>query len=342
LAGLRAGEGALIVMGQPMVREINGATTLFVSGMGLYEGRVWGGLVKYDVADARMQVISTGVSNAIDGLVDTAGRVTGVLTYKSDDKKWELHVPQADRMRVAASGHAALDLPTLLGFSIAGDAIMVQSIEGDKSLWKPLQLKDGSWGEPMEPIGEPILERKSGRMIGAIGRASYVFFDSELRARWNVVLSAFPNEQVDLISSSDDFAKILVRVFGPADGYIYALFDWSSRHTYILGKVYGGLVAAAEVKAISYSAGDGLTIPAYLTLPRGKAAASLPLVVLPHGGERAWMLAASVIQSAAASPGPDSLSDRVADVVEVSEALISVITRRLQRLTTSRTASARA
>jgi hypothetical protein len=275
-------------------------------------------------------------------LVDTAGRVTGVLTYKSDDKKWELHVPQADRMRVAASGHAALDLPTLLGFSIAGDAIMVQSIEGDKSLWKPLQLKDGSWGEPMEPIGEPILERKSGRMIGAIGRASYVFFDSELRARWNVVLSAFPNEQVDLISSSDDFAKILVRVFGPADGYIYALFDWSSRHTYILGKVYDGLVAAAEVKAISYSAGDGLTIPAYLTLPRGKAAASLPLVVLPHGGERAWMLAASVIQSAAASPGPDSLSDRVADVVEVSEALISVITRRLQRLTTSRTASARA
>jgi dipeptidyl aminopeptidase/acylaminoacyl peptidase len=250
----------------------------------LYEGRVGVGLFKYNVADARMQVISTGVYNATNGLVDAAGRVTGVLIYKSDDKKWELHLPQEGRMRVAASGNAALDLPMLLGFSIAGDAIMVQSIEGDKSLWKPLLLKDGSWGEPMESIGEPILERKSGRMIGAIGRAGCVFFDNELKARWNAVLSAFPDERVDLISSSDDFGKILVRVFGPADGYIYALFDWSSHHTYILGKVYDGLVAVAEVKAVSYSAGDGLTIPAYLTLPRGKAAASLPLIVLPHGG----------------------------------------------------------
>lgn len=284
LAGLHAGQGALIAMGQPMVREINGATTLFVSGLMLYEGRVGVGLFKYNVADARERVVSTGVNHAADGLVDAEGRVTGVLTYNSDDKKWELHVPQEGRMRVAASGNAAVDLPMLLGFSIGGDAIMVQSIEGDKSLWKPLLLKDGSWGEPMESIGEPILDRKSGRMIGAAGPAGYVFFDDELKARWNAVLSAFPNERVDLISRSDDFGKILVRVFGPADGYIYALFDWSHHHTYILGKAYGGLTAVAEVKTISYSAGDGLTIPAYLTLPRGKAAAKLPLVVLPHGG----------------------------------------------------------
>lgn len=287
LTGLRAGEGALIVMGAPMVREINGATTLFVSGMRLYKRRVEGGLAKYNVADGQMQVISTGVNHAADGLVDATGRVAGVLTYKSDDKKWELHVPQEGRMRLAASGNAALDMPMLLGFSVAGDAIMVQFVEGEKSVWKPLLLKDGSWGEPMESLGEPILERKSGRMIGAAGPAGYVFFDNELKARWNAATNAFPNERVDLISSSDDFSRILVRVFGPADGYIYALFDWSSHHTYILGKVYDGLAAVAEVRAIRYSAGDGLTIPAYLTLPHDKAAANLPLIVLPHGGPAA-------------------------------------------------------
>jgi dienelactone hydrolase len=284
LAGLRVGQSALNVTGMPMVREINGATTLFVSGFALLPGQVWGGLIKYNVTDALMQVISTGVNNTADGLVNAAGRVTGVLTYKSDNKKWELHVPEEDRMRVVASGNALLDLPMLLGFSITGDAIIVQLIESGNSVWKPLLLKNGSWGEPMESFGEPILERKSGRMIGAKGRAGCVFFDNELKARWNAVLSAFPNERVDLISSSDDFGKILVRAFGPADGYIYALFDWFSRHTYILGKVYDGLVTVAEVKAISYSAGDGLTIPAYLTLPPGKAAANLPLIVLPHGG----------------------------------------------------------
>jgi dipeptidyl aminopeptidase/acylaminoacyl peptidase len=35
---------------------------------------------------------------------------------------------------------------------------------------------------------------------------------------------------------------------------------------------------------MSYPAGDGLNIPAYLTLPKGRSAKGLPLIVLPHGG----------------------------------------------------------
>jgi len=38
------------------------------------------------------------------------------------------------------------------------------------------------------------------------------------------------------------------------------------------------------VRSITYKAADGLEIPAYLTLPRGRDAKALPLVVLPHGG----------------------------------------------------------
>jgi dipeptidyl aminopeptidase/acylaminoacyl peptidase len=40
----------------------------------------------------------------------------------------------------------------------------------------------------------------------------------------------------------------------------------------------------ASVKAVAVNAGDGVAIPAYLTLPPGKDAKSLPAVVLPHGG----------------------------------------------------------
>jgi dipeptidyl aminopeptidase/acylaminoacyl peptidase len=40
----------------------------------------------------------------------------------------------------------------------------------------------------------------------------------------------------------------------------------------------------AEMKPISYTSGDGLTIHGYLTLPPGKKAANLPVVVNPHGG----------------------------------------------------------
>jgi dienelactone hydrolase len=40
----------------------------------------------------------------------------------------------------------------------------------------------------------------------------------------------------------------------------------------------------AEMKAIRYKSSDGLEIPAFLTLPKGAAAKSLPTIVLPHGG----------------------------------------------------------
>jgi len=287
LGGLNIGGNALNVAGTPMVREMNGATILFVSGWALWRGGVVGGLIKYNVADRLMKVVATGDKYPTERLIDATGHVAGELIYNNDDKKWDLQIPKEDRMRVVASGAATIDLPSLLGFGAAGDAILVQFVENGDWLWKPLLVKDASWGEPLGPFREPIVDRKSGRVIGAVGEAHCVFFDNELQAHWNAVLRAFPNERVDLISRSDDFAKMLVRVFGPTDGYVYALFDWNTHHTYILCKVYDGLAAVAEVKAISYSAGDGLTIPAYLTLPSGKTAANLPLVVLPHGGPAA-------------------------------------------------------
>jgi dipeptidyl aminopeptidase/acylaminoacyl peptidase len=40
----------------------------------------------------------------------------------------------------------------------------------------------------------------------------------------------------------------------------------------------------APMQAISYKSSDGTVIPAYLTLPKGKEAKNLPLIVFPHGG----------------------------------------------------------
>src|SRR5690606_34346161 len=52
---------------------------------------------------------------------------------------------------------------------------------------------------------------------------------------------------------------------------------------------YPGVPAAAMgvVKYVTYPAADGLSIPAHLTLPPGREAKGLPLVVLPHGGPQA-------------------------------------------------------
>jgi dipeptidyl aminopeptidase/acylaminoacyl peptidase len=49
---------------------------------------------------------------------------------------------------------------------------------------------------------------------------------------------------------------------------------------------YPGLTEAdlGEMKPYDYAARDGLRIPAYITLPPGRAPKNLPAVVMPHGG----------------------------------------------------------
>ncbi len=194
-------------------------------------------------------------------------------------------------MQVVASGTASIDSPTIVGFNPTGDAIWVQFVEDGEIVWKSLSPSAGTWGPPLDPehiFVETINDRKTGRIVGGITQKTiaYVFscFDNELQAHWSAVQRAFPNEQLRLLSHSDDFERILVEVFGPKDGYVYALFDWYTHKAAILGKAYEGLQSVAVVTPISYPAADGIVIPALLTLPKGREAANLPLIVLPHGG----------------------------------------------------------
>ena len=81
--------------------------------------------------------------------------------------------------------------------------------------------------------------------------------------------------------------QFIVRVDGPAYGYRYALINMNTARSFPVGDVYEGLKTSFETRRITYEAADGLKIPAYLTLPAGRPATKLPLIVLPHGGPAA-------------------------------------------------------
>ncbi len=277
-----------VVSGTAAVREVGGVTTLFVPG--LYVTRqTLPGLFEYSVAARHIKLIAKGDEPSTTWLVDGAGRIAAEFVYRDERKVWELRSRQHDRLTVSAGGNAAIDVPSMLGFDVSGDSILVQFIENGDPVWKPLLLKDGSWGAPLEKgaaFRSVIEDRTTGRIIGGvkdIDDSHYVFFDAELQAHWNAILRAFPDERVDLVSHSDDFTKVIVRVFGVKDGYVYALFDWYTHQSVILGQAYQGVVPA-EVRRVSYRAADGMVIPGYLTLPRGAVDKDLPLIVMPHGG----------------------------------------------------------
>ena len=97
-----------------------------------------------------------------------------------------------------------------------------------------------------------------------------VFFDGSMQRRWTAVVRAFPGEEVSLISYSADFNEIVVRVEGARDGYQYEIVDLKTMRAQPFAEVYEGLGQPLEVRRVTYKASDGMEIPAYLTLPRGR------------------------------------------------------------------------
>jgi dipeptidyl aminopeptidase/acylaminoacyl peptidase len=112
------------------------------------------------------------------------------------------------------------------------------------------------------------------------------WFDSALGRLQNSLDKALPN-RVNVISSrSRDQKKFLVASSSGNDpGSIY-YYDKEKGQMSLLSPVNERLDGKilAPVKHITYKARDGLEIPAYLTLPVGRAPEKLPLIVYPHGG----------------------------------------------------------
>jgi dienelactone hydrolase len=283
-----------VTSGQVMVRRVAGHTVLYVPGYYLtrrgFTMTRLRALLRYDLVTGGERLVAHGSPDTQSWLVDGDGQVVAEEDYAESSQRWSLQIRRGGTFQEVASGHEAIDFPRLLGFGPNGDTLLVQSTEGGDSVWRLLFMKSGTFGQPMaerRTLDAPIEDGLTYRMIGGMhidDEAHYLFFDPSMQARWQAILKAFPGERVRYVSCSADFAKIIVRVDGPRDGFRYELIDLSTREAQPLGDVYEGLSEPLQASRITYPAADGLAIPAYLTLPRGRPPRGLPLIVLPHGG----------------------------------------------------------
>jgi esterase/lipase len=282
----------LNVIGSADVRNVKGRTMIFVIGVQI--GATSGNeLIRVSVDTQATQLVSIGKPDTREWVVDAEGQVAAEETYDTKSGHWSILVRRDGRMQEAAAGEGLIEFPYLLGLGPTADTLLVSSLENDESVWRLLSLKDGSMGAPMSErkwLEHPIEDRATHRMIGGVhigDSAEFVFFDPAIEQSWQKILRAFPDERVRFESASDDFRKVIVRVEGERDGYGYELVDLSTHRAEALGDIYEGVSKPLEVRPIIYAAGDGLMIPGYLTLPRGKPAQKLPLIVMPHGGPAA-------------------------------------------------------
>ncbi|MDP5280561.1 prolyl oligopeptidase family serine peptidase [Sphingomonas sp. DG1-23] len=126
-----------------------------------------------------------------------------------------------------------------------------------------------------------------GRLLGvdvSADRPATHWLDPALAQRQARIDSALPGRANRVIASSADQARSLVFSESAADPGAFYLYA-GGRAT-LVGAVSPTLAVrqGAEMKAVQYRARDGLAVSGYLTLPAGREAKGLPLVVMPHGG----------------------------------------------------------
>jgi dipeptidyl aminopeptidase/acylaminoacyl peptidase len=114
----------------------------------------------------------------------------------------------------------------------------------------------------------------------------FVVPDHPLSRALKGLLAAYPDENVRIVSTTDDEKKAMVFVYSDRDPGRYLLLDVDkmSAEEIVARRPWVKPQEMAEMTAFHITASDGMWIHGYVTMPRQAKPGPAPLVVLPHGG----------------------------------------------------------
>jgi len=114
----------------------------------------------------------------------------------------------------------------------------------------------------------------------------YHFFDENREQLQAELEKRLPGVEVRVYSMSKDETKVLVRTYSDRSlgSYYYLNRDTNDFKKLVDISPWLNEDELSEMKPVSYTSRDGLTIHGYLTLPKGLRPKNLPVIINPHGG----------------------------------------------------------
>ena len=238
------------------------------------------------------KVIAQGKRDTVDWIVGPDGTVLGETRYFRIDGGWQVLVGRGvGQLKVVKEGSNMTSAPYFRGVSSDSASVYVSVPDGDDIRLLRIETASGQISEVPSDQGLHFIHEDGTKAVAGLLRSvgddlSYEWSDPKDQALWASVQKAFGKARVWLVSASASRSRLILLVEGKEQGYSYFLLDRTTSRASFLSDAYRdiGPEGISERRYIRYKAGDGREIPAYLTLPTGRAAKSLPLVVLPHGG----------------------------------------------------------
>jgi dipeptidyl aminopeptidase/acylaminoacyl peptidase len=250
-------------------------------------------LMEVDTNTGAETIIKHGAEHTVGWAVDPGG-----VPLAREDWDWKLrayriYALSGDNVRQILRTDDA-EPPVFAGILADSSALVLlkPNERGYQAAWAlPL---DGSptrllAEEPDADITNAFEDGYTGAITGVYvsgAKTRIDWLDPAARQRAEVLEHSFPNKEVDIYGWSVDGSRTLAEVQSGSSPPIDYLIDFSTHRADIAAEPYPALenVPLGELKQVTYKARDGTSILAYLTLPPGKAAGTVPLVLLPHGG----------------------------------------------------------
>ena len=284
-------------------RGIYGGDVLYVSPSGDW-ALVAGQDGVFDTPSVKRVDLATGDSTVAekakpdvwDWFVDDDGVVRGGVAY--DQRRWKLwYRSKAGEPFKTVRGKFAKDDDSSVDrfyFSRDGDkgTIVTNERNGRFGVYR-YNFSSGEIGEaifesPVADVSEVMVDPGTREISGVRyheDRWKTFWVDPKLKALQIRVDKAIPGADNEIMGDPAD-ARLLIWSAGASDPGTYYLFDRAKSTMDPVVQPFGKIDPAdlAKVEPVHYRARDGLDIPAYLTLPKGREPKNLPLIMLPHGG----------------------------------------------------------
>lgn len=262
----------------------------------------FGGNTKVDYIELMRLDTLTGLAEPIEApqhayqwLLDTRGELRMVVT-RHENRVAVLARERGGNWRSMTEGDA-IDGPAFMPLTIAPDgALYVRSHEqGDKSALYTLDAASGKMSAAAVLVSKdfdlnPVPVTNDQALLGwrlRVDAEVTQWIDPGMKALQAQLDRALPTTTNRLsVARRAQTPYVLVESFSDVQPSVYHLFHTGQKKLTRLGAALPGIdpKRMGPMDLVRYPARDGLSIPAYLTLPPGGAKKNLPLVVLVHGG----------------------------------------------------------
>lgn len=247
-------------------------------------------LFRVDLETGAVDLLNRG-DESTSGWLLQGDRVVARETYVDKTGAWK--VTGGTGGQVLASGVEAFGEAGFIGLGRTADTFLLSTwSETGHGSFRELSLATGQPTTPALPDVDAMslqFDRTSRLLIGytvAGDQRRTVYFDPARQAAIDKISRAFPGKRPWVVSASADRSRVVVFTDGADDSGTYWLIDLKALKADPLGGAYPRMTASrvGVARRFPYKAADGLALDGVLTLPPGREAKDLPLIVLPHGG----------------------------------------------------------